>query len=73
MIIPQIVAAIIIVSVASYFLYDIILHAKGRGGNFKQILIRVLVWLLVFIAFLCINLLINEDWVPGKWLFRISF
>ena len=73
MTIPQIVAAIIIVSIVSYFLYDVIRHAKDRGGNIKQILIRVLIWLLVFVAFLCINLLINEGWVAGKWLFTISF
>lgn len=73
MTIPQIVAAIIIVSIVSYFLYDVIRHAKDRGGNVKQILIRVFLWLLVFMVFLCINLLINEGWVAGKWLFTISF
>ena len=73
MTIPQIVAAIIIVSIVSYFLYDVIRHAKDRGGNIKQILTRVLIWLLIFIAFLCINLLINEDWIADKWLFTISF
>ena len=73
MTIPQIAAAIIIVSSVSYFLYDAIRHAKDSGGNVKQILIRVLIWLLVFIASLCINLLINEGWVAGKWLFTISF
>lgn len=71
--IPQIAAVIIIMLSFSYFLYDVIRHAKERGGNIKQILIRVLIWLLIFIAFLCINLLINDGWIADKWLFTISF
>lgn len=69
----QVIAIVIVAGCLTYFLYDVIRHAKDRGGNVKQILIRVFLWLLVFMVFLCINLLINEGWVAGKWLFTISF
>ena len=73
MIVLQIIAAIIIAGSLIYFVYDVISHAMARGGSAKRIIIRIIVWLLIFVIILGINLLINLNWVPGKWIIRISF
>ena len=73
MTVSQIIAAIIIAGLLIYFLNDVVRHAIARGGSAKRIIARILIWLLVFVVILGINLLINSDWVPGRWLFRISF
>lgn len=67
----QIIAVIIILGMVLYFLYDVIRHAKNRGGSTKDIIFRIILWIMVFIFFLIINLLINADRDPGIWL--ISF
>ena len=69
----QIIAAIIIAGLLIYFLKDVIRHAIARGGSVKWIIVRVVIWLLIFGVILGINLLINSDWVPGRWLFSISY
>lgn len=69
----QIIAVVIITGIAIYFLYDVIRHAVKDGGSVKQIIARILIWILVFVAIVGVNVLINADWGPGKWLFRISF
>lgn len=73
MTVSQIIAAIIIAGFLIYFLNDVIRHAISRGGSVKRIIVRAVIWLLMFGVILGINLLINSDWVPGRWLFRISF
>ena len=73
MTIPQIIAAIIIIGALIYFFYDVIRHAKKRGGSIKDIILRTLIWILVFLVLLVINTLINSSWVPGKLRFIISF
>ena len=50
-IIPKIIAAVIIVGSITYFLYDVIRHAKNRGGSTKDIIFRILIWIMVFIFF----------------------
>lgn len=69
-IIPKIIAAVIIVGSITYFLYDVIRHAKNRGGSTKDIIFRILIWIMVFIFFLIINLLINADSLSSKWLIK---
>ena len=69
----QIFAVIIITGTVLYFLNDVIKHAKARGGSAKQIIARTIIWILIFGVILGINLLVNLDWVPGKWLFSIRF
>ena len=73
MTVSQIIAVIIIAGILIFFLNDVIRHAIARGGSAKRIIFRIIVWLLIFGVILCINLLINSDWVPGRWLFSISF
>ena len=73
MTVSQIIAAIIIAGILMYFLNDVIRHAIARGGSAKQIIARIIIWLLIFGVILGINLLINLDWIPGKWLFSIRF
>ena len=73
MTVSQIIAAIIIAGFLIYFLNDVGRHAIARGGSVKRIIVRAIIWLLIFGVILGINLLINLDWVPGKWLFSISF
>ena len=73
MTVSQIIAAIIIAGFLIYFLIDVGRHAIARGGSVKRIIVRAIIWLLIFGVILGINLLINLDWVPGKWLFSISF
>lgn len=70
MTIPQITAAIIIIGALIYFFYDVIRHAKNQGGSTKDIIFRILIWIMVFIFFLIINLLINADSVSSKWLIK---
>ena len=73
MTVSQILAAIIIAGLLIYFLNDVIRHAIARGDSVKRIIVRAIIWLLIFGVILGINLLINSDWIPGKWLFSISF
>ena len=73
MTVSQIIAAIIIVGFLIYFLNDVIRHAIARDGSVKRIIVRTIIWLLIFGVILGINLLINSGWVPGRWLFSISF
>ena len=71
----QLIAVFIILGVVLYFLYDVIRHAKNRGGSIKDIILRTLIWIMVFIIFLVANLLINQNYgAPGKWfIFKIGF
>ena len=45
---PQIFAVIIITGTVLYFLNDAIKHAKARGGSAKQIIARIIIWILIF-------------------------
>lgn len=69
----QVIAIVIVAGCLTYFLYDVIRHAKARGGSPKNIIVRIIFWLLVFGAFVVINVLINANWIPGKWMLRIRF
>lgn len=73
MTILQVIAAVIFIGMVLYFLYDVIVHAIQRGGSKQQIITRVLIWILIFVTVVVINILINADWTPGKWIFKISF
>lgn len=73
MTIYQIIATMLIAGILIYLFYDVITHAIKRGGSIKQIIIRILIWIFVFAAIVCINVWINSDWVPDKWQFRNSF
>ena len=73
MTVSQIIATIIILGFLIYFLNDVIRHAIARGGSAKRVIVRIIIWLLIFGVILGVNLLVNSDWVPGKWLFSISF
>ena len=48
MTVSQIIAAIIIAGFLIYFLNDVIRHAIARGGSVKWIIVRVVIWLLIF-------------------------
>lgn len=68
----QLIAIVIVTGCLTYFC--MMLYSMRRlEGAVKRIIVRILIWLLVFGAFPVINILINIDWIPGKWMLRIRF
>ena len=67
------VAVALIVAVFGKIIYDVIKAAKVYGGDWKDILFRVLLWFLLFSLILALNLCINRNWAPGDWYFTIGF
>ncbi|MCQ2116675.1 MAG: hypothetical protein MJY76_00845 [Bacteroidales bacterium] len=67
------VAVALIVAVFGKIIYDVIKAAKADGGDWKDILFRVLLWFLLFSLILALNLCINRNWAPGDWYFTIGF
>lgn len=73
MTIPQITAAIIIIGALIYFFYDVIRHAKAKGGSTKQIILRAFLWILIFCVVVAIDVWLNRNW-PDKWfIIKIDF
>lgn len=54
------------------FIYDVIKHARANGGQWKDILLRILTWIVFFVIIVAVNLLLNHNWLPGKMLFFID-
>ena len=48
MTVSQIIATIIILGFLIYFLNDVIRHAIARGGSAKRVIVRIIIWLLIF-------------------------
>lgn len=61
----------IIALLAICFLYDIIKNAVRKGGNWKTILLRIIIWLIVIAITIAINVWLNRNWVANKWIFTI--
>lgn len=66
------VAYALIAILLGCFLYDTVKAAIKKGGSWKNILLRILVWLLVFSIVIAVNCWINKDWAPGKWFISIK-
>ena len=62
----------IIALIVICFLYDIIRNAVRKGGNWRTILRRILIWLIVIAIAIAVNVWLNRNWIPGKWLFTIQ-
>lgn len=54
------------------FFYDVVKHAKAEGGQWKNILLRIIVWIAIFVIIVALNLWLNRNWTPDKWLFTIE-
>lgn len=54
------------------FMFDVVKHARAKGGQWKDILLRILIWIFVAAIIIAVNCWINKNWVPGKFLIRIT-
>ena len=54
------------------FIFDVIKHARAKGGQWKDILLRILVWTIIFAIIVAVNLWLNRNWIPGKVRFIIN-
>lgn len=66
------VALAIVVLFVIGFLFDVVKHARAKGGQWKDILLRIIVWTAIFVVIVALNLWLNRNWTPGKWLFTIE-
>lgn len=54
------------------FIYDAIKHAKAEGDQWKDILLRIIVWFTIFVLIVVLNLWLNRTWTPDRCLFTIE-
>ncbi|MCQ2118267.1 MAG: hypothetical protein MJY76_09065 [Bacteroidales bacterium] len=54
------------------FIFDVIKYARAKGGQWKDILLRILVWIIIFAIIVAVNIWLNRNWMPGKMLFIIN-
>lgn len=66
------VAFALIAFLIGCFLCDTVKAARKKGETWRDILLRFLIWLLIFAVVIAVNYWINKDWVPGKWIIRIN-
>lgn len=66
------VALAIVVLLVIGFLFDVAKHAKAVGGQWKNILLRIIVWIAIFVVFVALNIWLNRNWTPPNWMFTIE-
>ena len=54
------------------FFYDVVKHARAKGGQWKDILLRIIVWVTIFVVIVALNLWLNRNWTPDRCLFTIG-
>lgn len=66
------VALAIVVLFVIGFLFDVVKHARAKGGQWKDILLRIIVWIAIFVIIVALNLWLNRNWTPDRCLFTIE-
>lgn len=61
----------LVVTFLAAFLRETWKHSKEQGGTWKDIIVRIIVWIFIFAVVIAFNIWLNRSWIPGKALFGI--